>query len=68
MANATTTIRPRAVRAPDFIYHANTPAHARNLWCVAGTAYGFLHSRDGGIRTWKSRSGARHAAARYVPL
>lgn len=35
---------------------------------VIGTAYGYWHTTGGDVRTWKTYSGARHAALRYVPL
>lgn len=37
-------------------------------FCVVGTAYGYWHTSGGDIRTWRTPSGARKAAARYVPL
>ncbi len=40
----------------------------RILYCVIGTAYGYLHNSSGDIRTWKTASGARRAAKAYVPL
>lgn len=58
----TRTGPPRAVRAPDFIYHSSVPASQRTLWVVAGTDYGYLHTAAGDIRTWKTRSGAAKKA------
>lgn len=40
----------------------------RYLFCVIGTAYGYLHTSGGDIRTWKTASGARKAAARYIAI
>ena len=37
-------------------------------YCVIGTAYGYLHTSAGDVRTWKTASGARRAARKYVPL
>ena len=37
-------------------------------FCVIGTAYGYWHTAGGDVRTWKTASGARRAARRYVPL
>ena len=33
---------------------------------VAGTEYGYLHTTSGELRTWKTASGARKAAQRYM--
>lgn len=35
---------------------------------VIGTAYGYLHTIGGDVRTWRSYSGARRAARNYHPL
>lgn len=35
---------------------------------VIGTAYGYLHTTGGDVRTWGSYSGARRAARNYQPL
>jgi len=35
-------------------------------YCVIGTMYGFIHTSGGGVRTWKTASGARRAAKKYV--
>lgn len=53
---------PRAARAPEYIDPTG------RLWCVIGTAYGYLHRCDGTVRTWKTWSGATKAAKRYVAL
>ena len=37
-------------------------------WAVVGTAYGYLHTSGGNVRTWGSYSGARRAARRYVGI
>jgi hypothetical protein len=37
-------------------------------YIVIGTQYGYLRTTGGDVRTWKSYSGARRAAKRYVPL
>jgi hypothetical protein len=34
-------------------------------YCVIGTAYGFLRTRGGDVRTWLSYSGAYKAAKAY---
>ena len=62
------TGRPRAVRAPDYMYHSRTPASLRTKWVVIGTDYGYLHNTAGEVRTWDTRSGAAAAAKRYVSL
>lgn len=38
----------------------------RVRYIVIGTAYGYLHTTAGDMRTWNSRSGAAKAAARYA--
>ncbi len=40
----------------------------RYRFIVIGTAYGYWHTTGGDVRTWKTASGARKAAKRYVPL
>ena len=37
-------------------------------FAVIGTTYGWLHNASGDIRTWKSESGARAGAKRYVGI
>lgn len=37
-------------------------------YAVAGASYGYIHNTAGGIRTWKSASGARHGLKRYVEI
>lgn len=39
-----------------------------NRYAVIGTNYGFLHTTSGDIATWKTASGARHAAKRYMQI
>ena len=36
-------------------------------YIVIGTAYGHIHTASGGVRTWRSYSGARRAARNYKP-
>lgn len=36
--------------------------------CVIGTAYGYIHTSGGDVKTWGSYSGARAAARKYVSL
>ena len=38
------------------------------VFIVVGTQYGYLRTTGGDVRTWRSYSGARRAARRYVPL
>lgn len=40
--------------------------HDYERFAVVGTAYGWLHSKSGDIRFWKSESGARHALKQYI--
>lgn len=35
-------------------------------FCVIGTDYGHIHTTGGDVRTWRSYSGARRAANKYV--
>lgn len=37
-------------------------------YIVIGTAYGYLHTSGGDVRTWRSYSGARRAARNYIPF
>jgi len=43
-------------------------AGAEHRYVVIGTQYGYIHRTDGGVRTWKSYSGAYKAARRYVGI
>jgi len=54
--------RPRAALLPA---HYRTDYSPPELWCVVGTAYGYLHRTDGCIRVWRTRNGAARAARRY---
>jgi hypothetical protein len=61
--------RHREVKTPTV---AKLTTHALGIhkveYIVIGTAYGALHTIHGDIRTWKSYSGARRAALKYVGL
>lgn len=35
---------------------------------VIGTQYGYIHTRGGDVRTWRTYSGARRAAIGYQPF
>lgn len=35
-------------------------------YCVIGTHYGYIHTRAGDVRIWRSYSGARKAARAYT--
>ena len=37
-------------------------------YCVIGTAYGYIHTRSGDVRTWTTYSGARRGLLRYTPI
>jgi hypothetical protein len=67
-------INPRAYAKPTVV-RFRTPASQfswapapRVLYAVCGTAYGYLHTTAGDVRTWGSYSGARKAAKAYQPL
>lgn len=59
-------IRARSVSTPTVARFAVRPGEWRFI--VIGTQYGFLHTSSGDIRTWRSYSGARRAARRYIAL
>jgi len=37
-------------------------------YIVIGTAYGYLRTTGGDVRTWRSYSGARRVASAYTPF
>jgi hypothetical protein len=45
---------------------APTVAMLGDRYIVIGTDYGYIHTIGGDIRTWKSYSGARRFAAKYI--
>jgi hypothetical protein len=59
------------VQLPDNIRQFTTPTVLRVdfgsgiKYIVVGTAYGYIHTSAGDIRTWNSYSGARKAARNY---
>ena len=58
----TRTYTPKPARVPSYVQESRT------RWCVTGTAYGYLHTTAGDIRTWATYSGAYKACRRYVAL
>ena len=51
---------PRIIRTPSCY------AGPRVCYSVIGTPYGFVHSLNGDIRTWSTRSGARSFIRRHL--
>lgn len=45
-------------------FHA---ARGKYVYCVIGTAYGYMRTIEGDLRVWKSYSGAYKAAKAYQP-
>ena len=61
-------IRSRSVKVPTVAMLRVNPAMPTYEYIVIGTDYGYIHTTGGDVRTWKSYSGARRAALRYVGL
>lgn len=59
-------IRAREVDSPTVArFHVGGGVYR---FCVIGTAYGYWHTIGGDVRVWKTASGARRAASRYVGI
>ena len=61
-------IRAREPAKPTVARFAMGDKDKTYRYIVIGTAYGYLHTTAGDVRTWRSYSGARRACNRYVPL
>lgn len=59
-------IRCRQMPAPTVARFAMGDGSYR--FVVVGTQYGYLHTTNGGVRTWQTYSGARRAIRNYHPL
>jgi len=47
--------------------HGKTTPNANEyVYCVIGTAYGYIHTSSGTVRTWLSYSGAHKAKCQYI--
>jgi hypothetical protein len=59
-------IRSRTAPVPEVAkFHMGNGVYE---FVVIGTQYGHIHTTGGDVRTWKTKSGARHAIKRYTPL
>ena len=61
--NKTLDIRTRQVtpQVAVIYFSPNNP-----LYCIVGTEYGHIHSPNGSLRTWQSRSAARDFLKKYL--
>lgn len=67
-------INPRSYTKPTVV-RFRTPTSqfswagpVRVRYAVCGTAYGYIHTTSGDVRTWDSYSGAYKAMRRYTPF
>lgn len=61
-------VRSRAVTVPTVArLLGRFGDHIEMRYIVIGTAYNYLYTVSGGMRTWLSYSGARKAARNYKP-
>jgi hypothetical protein len=58
--------RAREVKAPTVARYIPVPGEVR--YVVIGTKYGCLRDIHGSVRTWRSYSGAQHAAKRWLEM
>jgi hypothetical protein len=59
-------VSPRNYSKPSVVRVTLSPGVVRYVVC--GTDYGFLHTANGDVRTWRSYSGARRVARDYRPF